>query len=321
MSEDQIRFSEWLRQHAGATTTVPESLRRWIRSHPKLGYDLLFRSSTQALQDLASNPKRLGAQLGMLGVLHTWSRTLIFHPHIHFLIPGGGLSEDQRRWVACKGNYLLHERAVALRVRTLFKRQLEAQASDELRNIPAKTWKQSWIVHCKAVGSGEPALKYLSHYVFKTATANRLVRTTSQGQVVWPYRESRTGLNKAITLWPNDLISRFVQHVLPAGYHRVRWFGWLHPASRAKLNRVRALLRQPPLLTQEEQQRWLATQEVEDPVSELPETQLKATQRSQMPFCARCQLPMEWVRRFDRGTLATSFDLLSRPPPCATTHE
>src|SRR5262245_8523755 len=88
------------------TFTVPEGLRGWIRSHLRQSLDVLFRASAQALQDLAAHPKRLGAQLCMLGVLHTWSRTLIFHPHIHFLVPGGGLSPDDRCWIAAQSNYL-----------------------------------------------------------------------------------------------------------------------------------------------------------------------------------------------------------------------
>jgi hypothetical protein len=238
------------------TFTVPDPLRTWIRSHPQIGYTLLFETSAHALQDLAANPKRLGAQLGMLGVLHTWSRTLIFHPHIHYLIPGGGLSLDQRQWVPSRSKFLLPEKPLALHFRTLFREQLEKQAPEAIAQLPAKIWKQKWAVDCQAVGSGENALAYLARYVFKTATGNRLLQTTDSGKVLWPYRDSNTAQHKSIPLTPTELIRRFLQHGLPKGFCRVRLFGWLHPAGKVRANRVRALLQQAPILTAQERQTW-----------------------------------------------------------------
>ena len=151
------------------TFTVPEQLRGWLRSHPALGYELLFHASAQALQDLAQS--RLGATLGMLGVLHTWSRTLIHHPHIHFLVAGGGLSLDQRTWVSTRKNFLLPVKALSDRCRNLFRQRLVKAAPDALRDLPARVWKQRWVVHSAAVGSGAPALRYLSRYVFNLDSA------------------------------------------------------------------------------------------------------------------------------------------------------
>ena len=96
-----------------ATFTVPAELRGFMRAQPRIALDLLFATSAQALQALAGNPRRLGAQLGMLGVLHTWSRTLVYHPRIHYLIPGGGLSPDGRLWIAARQKFLLHHAALA----------------------------------------------------------------------------------------------------------------------------------------------------------------------------------------------------------------
>jgi len=288
------------------TFTVPEPLRPWIRSHPKAGYDLLFDASAQALQDLAANPKRLGADLGLLGVLHTWSRTLIYHPHIHYLVPGGGLSLDQRQWIATKGKFLLPVFALSDHFRHLFYQALQQHHPAALQSLPSKTWKQRWVVHSLPVGSGQNALKYLSRYVFKTATGNRPLQLRPNGHVQWPYRDSSTGQWRTLDLPPGELLRRFLQHVLPSGYHRVRLFGWFHPAGRPKLNRVRALLKQTPVLTQAERDAWQP-----DPASlealPPPEPQLAPA-----PQCPRCNKPMALVGSWRAGQSPL---MLPRPPP------
>ena len=238
------------------TFTVPEGLRRWIRSHPALGYDLLLAASAQALQDLAQNPKRLGATLGLLGVLHTWTRTLEYHPHVHYLVPGGGLSLDQRQWVASRPRFLLPVQALSDRCRTLFRAALHKHSPDALAQIPAKAWQQRWVVHSAATGRGQNALRYLSRYVFKTATGNRPLQLLPDGRLRWPFRQSGTGAWRHIDLEPFEFLRRFLQHVLPCGFHRVRRFGWLHPGGRVRFQRVRALLKIPPRLSAVEQAAW-----------------------------------------------------------------
>ena len=238
------------------TFTVPQELRLFLRAHQHIGLDLLFAASAQALQDLAANPRRLGAQLGMLGVLHTWSRTLIYHPHIHYLIPAGGLSFDGRRWVPARKNYLLNHEALGDHLRTLFKERLLKEHPELFAPVPATVWKRHWNVGCQAAGSGENALRYLSRYVFKTATSNRPVPLLPDGRVQWNYRESKTGQDRSIPLEPLEWMSRFLQHILPRGFARVRTFGWLHPAAKVRGNRVRALLRTQPVLSAKEQTAW-----------------------------------------------------------------
>ena len=238
------------------TFTVPEGLRRWIRSHPSRGYDLLLAASSQALQDLAQNPKRLGATLGMLGVLHTWTRTLEYHPHVHYLVPGGGLSRDQRQWVPTRPAFLLPVKALSDRCRTLFREALQKQLPEALAELPPQVWQQRWVVHSAAAGGGQNALRYLSRYVFKTATGNRQLQLLPNGRLRWPFRHSATGAWRHIELEPFEFLRRFLQHALPAHFHRVRRFGWLHPAGRTKFQRVRALLKTPPLLSAAEQAAW-----------------------------------------------------------------
>lgn len=291
------------------TFTLPDYLRTWVRSHPKLGYDLLFAASAQALQDLARDPKRLGAQLGMLGVLHTWSRTLIFHPHIHYLIPGGGLSLDERTWIASGQKFFLPFRPLAKRFRTLFDQKLKKQAPELHAQIPEKIWTQRWNLNIEAAGSGENALRYLARYVFKTATGNRRVELLANGPVRWPFRKSQTGQWTHLDLAPDELLRRFLQHVLPQGYCRVRCFGWYHPAAQVRANRVRALLRLAPMLSVAQKQSWQipeGLQPVEpQPVPEPPP--------APAPLCPCCRQPMTFLERWHAGETPPP-PQLPRPP-------
>jgi hypothetical protein len=270
------------------TFTLPEPLRAWVRAHPKLGYDLLFAASAQALQDLASNPKYLGAQLALLGVLHTWSRTLIFHPHIHYLVPGGGLSADGRTWSHTGQEFFVHFAPLKRRFRTVFAELLRKQAPELWTQIPSSVWQQDWNINLQAVGSGEKALQYLARYIFKTATANRRLQLLPEGKVRWPYRQSQTGQWTHLDLEPDELLRRFLQHILPQGYCRVRCFGWYHPAAKVRANRVRALLRQAPVLSAAEEQTWQMPPagpgwEPAAPVKPPP---------APAPLCPCCRIPM-----------------------------
>jgi hypothetical protein len=156
--------------------------------------------------------------------------------------------------------------------------------------VPAGVWKHPWNVGCQAAGSGENALRYLSRYVFKTATSNRAVQLLPGGKLMWTYRQSKTRHWTSIQLEPLEFMSRFLQHTLPRGFARVRTFGWLHPAAKVRANRVRALLRQKPLLTPAEAQTWkpAVLPPVNTPPAPMPE-------RPGSPLCPRCQKAMRLV--------------------------
>ncbi len=278
------------------TFTVPEALRKWMRSHPRQAYTALFAASAQAMQDLASNPKRLGATLGMLAVLHTWSRTLLYHPHVHYLVPGGGLRADGRAWVPARHRFLFPVKALALRYRTLFGQALEAAAPEALQALPAKVWKQGWVVHCAPAGSGANALAYLARYVFKTATGDRRLELLPDGRLAWPYRDSKTGQSRQVTLQPLEFLRRFLEHVLPQGFHRVRLFGWFHPAARLAFNRVRALLHERPVLTPAQRRTWLQEEETlspGEPLEALPKPS----------GCPRCHGPLRCLGSWSAGQI------------------
>jgi hypothetical protein len=229
----------------------------------------------------------------MLGVLHTWSRTLLFHPHLHYLVPAGGLSLDGRTWVAARKNYLVSVHALGAHYRTLFQEQLKKEHPDLFAQVPGKVWKRGWVVDSRAAGSGENALRYLSRYVFKTATSNRLVPRLPNGRLLWNYRESQTGQDKSMALEPLEWMSRFLQHVLPSGFARVRTFGWLHPAAKVRGNRVRALLGQKPWLTPAEQQTWPPP--AEKPGEPKPPAPTATPTVRCAPHCPVCRRPMRWL--------------------------
>jgi len=296
------------------TFTVPEGLRRWIRSHPTRGYDLLLAASSQALQDLAQNPKRLGATLGMLGVLHTWTRTLEYHPHVHYLVPGGGLSPDQRQWVPTRPQFLLPVKGLSDRCRTLFREALQKQMPEALAELPARVWQQRWVVHSAAAGSGQNALRYLSRYVFKTATGNRQLQLLPNGRLRWSFRHSGTRAWRHIELEPFEFLRRFLQHVLPRHFHRVRRFGWLHPAGRAKFKRVRALLKVPPRLSPAEQAAWqVPARGPSSSTTAAPQPQLPKPAALYCPCCAQpLRLVTQWQPEHNGATAAVR--RTTRPP-------
>jgi hypothetical protein len=173
---------------------------------------------------------------------------------------------------------------------------LAKECPQALRHISASVWKQRWVVHSAAVGSGAPALRYLSRYVFKTASGNRTLPVQPDGRLRWRYRDSATRAWRHVDLEPFELIRRLLQHVLPKGFHRVRRFGWWHPGGRGKLNRVRALLQQQPVLSEAERAAW------QPPESETPEPEdTLPAPRAQPLKCARCGTAMVLVERWRPG--------------------
>jgi hypothetical protein len=232
------------------TFTVPSQLRPLIRSSQKALYPILLRQSAAALADVARDHKDLGAQIGILAVLQTWTRDLRYHPHVHCVVPAGGLSADGLRWVRPKRDgYFLPQAALAMRFRTRLKEVLQQTHSQLFTQIPPATWSISWVADVQPVGSGEPALKYLAAYVYRTAfSAERILRDDSQS-ITFTYRDSKEPGLRFARLTPEQFLHRFLQHVLPRGFQRVRYFGWLSAAAQRKWQRVVALrdCRPPPL--------------------------------------------------------------------------
>jgi hypothetical protein len=218
------------------TFTLPSQLRRVVRRYQKQGYDLLFRASAAAMQKLAQDPRFVGGQLGMVGVLHTWGRNLSYHPHVHYLVPAGGVAKDGQTWVPARKNFLLPVKALSRIFRAKFRDALRQVPC--FADIPTSVWEQEWVVHCQPVGNGIGALKYLAPYIFRVAISNNRILKLSSGKVTFRYRASDTGKLRRCTLSAEEFIRRFLQHVLPRGFVKVRYYGFLGSGLRARLAAV-----------------------------------------------------------------------------------
>ena len=225
------------------TFTLPEELRRLARSHQKLFYALLFRASASAAQKLAQDPRFIGGQIGMVGVLHTWGRNLTFHPHVHYLVPAGGLAADGQTWLPARKGFFLPVKALSRIFRAKFRDAL--RNTDCFDNIPDAVWTKDWVVHCQPVGSGLGALKYLAPYIFRVAISNNRILKLANGKVTFRFRATHTGKLTTSTLPAQEFIRRFLQHVLPKGFVKVRYYGFLAHGCRKRLAILHQQLRRP----------------------------------------------------------------------------
>ena len=222
------------------TCTLPDGLRPVARSHQRLLYDVLFRTSAAATQRLARDPRFVGGQIGLVGVLHSWGRTLVFHPHIHYLVPGGGLAADGLTWLPAQHDFLLPVKALSPLFRAQFRDALRQTDCFDL--IPPSVWEQDWVVHCQPVGNGLQAFKYLAPYIFRVALSNGRLVSCENNRVTFRYRDSNTGQPKLCTLEAEEFIHRFLQHILPQGFVKVRYYGLLSPGCRPLLALIRQRL-------------------------------------------------------------------------------
>jgi Putative transposase/Transposase zinc-binding domain len=245
----QEATQEWLaEQHALllpvpyflVTFTLPSELRAIARQQPETLYPLLFRTSAAALQQLAHDPRFLGGQIGMLGVLQTWTRDLRYHPHIHYLVPALALAPDAKRWLLGKSDFLLHVKPLGELFRAKFRAGL--RQTPWANQVDARVWAKSWVVDCRPVGSGASALKYLAPYIFRIALSNNRIERVANDAVTFRYTEGKTGAQKRATLPVNTFIGRFLAHVLPKGFVKVRYYGLLAVGKRKLLSEVRSIL-------------------------------------------------------------------------------
>lgn len=225
------------------TFTLPADLRSLARQQPRLIYTLLFHASAAALQQLAQDPRFLGGQIGMIGVLQTWTRDLRFHPHVHYLVPAIGLTSDGLLRRPRNPAFLVAAKPLAI----LFRAKVRAalQQSDFYHQVAAETWQQSWVVDCRRVGSGAAALKYLAPYIFRVALSNNRIVGIEDDQVTFRYRDGETKQVRTCTLPALSFIGRFLEHVLPHGFVKVRYYGLFRVGNRQMLAQVRAMLMPP----------------------------------------------------------------------------
>ena len=230
------------------TLTVPEPLREPIRAAMTLWYGALLKEGAGALQDLAAQPKHLGAELGLTAMLQTWTRDLRYHPHVHLLVACGGLTADGLRWLRVKDpQFLLPQARLAARFKGRLKAWLAEREPELFKAVPAQVWWVKWVADVQAVGSGEAALKYLANYLCQPPLREHQLERDDATGVTFRYRDNG-GEVKRLTVSGEEFLRRVLQHVLPRGFQRVRHYGWLGAAARAKRERIHALLDwQPPV--------------------------------------------------------------------------
>ncbi len=223
------------------TFTLPSELRALARSHQKLIYGLLLNAAAASIQKLCADPRGLGAQVSLMGVLHTWTRAMLYHPHAHFLVSSGGLSLDGQHWMSPKNpKFLLPVQALSQVFRAKVRDALKAAGL--LPQAPSRAWGQKWVVHAQHAGSGQKVLDYLGRYVFHIAISHSRLESLQEGQVTFRYRDNRTQQIKRVRIAAAEFVKRFLQHVLPSGLTKVRHYGLDSAACRARHAAAMALL-------------------------------------------------------------------------------
>jgi Putative transposase/Transposase zinc-binding domain len=243
---------QWLQQREAellpcdyfhAVVTVPSELRAVFRRNQKLLYGLLMQVSATAVKDLCAQKRHLGALPGMLSVLHTWNGQLGYHPHVHLLVTAGGITADGRHWEPARGEFLVPVAVLSSKIAAQFSAALKAAAPAVFAKIPASVWKRQWVSFCKHYGHGTDAvLRYLSRYVFRTAISNARILSMDQSHVTFRWKDRDAGGWRTERLPGLEFLRRFLEHVLPRGFHKVRYYGLWHPSKRDQSNRAWLLL-------------------------------------------------------------------------------
>ena len=236
--------------------TVPDQIAAITFCNKEVLYRILFRSAAQTLLTIAADPKRLGVQLGFFCVLHSWGQNLHFHPHLHCVVPGGGLSRDRQRWISSHPHFLLPVKALSKLFRRLFLEALQ-QAYDEgelqffgdllpLAGRPAfarylaPLRNNQWVVYAQPpFGGPQHVLEYLGRYTHRVAISNSRLRKLEGGNVTFAWKDYRDGgTSKEMTITADDFIRRFLQHSLPPGFQHIRYYGFLANCQRAALTQL-----------------------------------------------------------------------------------
>jgi hypothetical protein len=251
-------------QYFHVVFTVPEQIARIAYQNKKVVYGILFHATAETLRTIAADPKHLGAEIGFFAVLHSWGSNLLHHPHLHCVVPGGGLSPDGTQWISCRPRFFLPVRVLSRLFRRLFLKYLIKafdagklqffssleplrEAGAFLRHLaPSRATK--WVVYAKRPFAGpEQVLDYVGRYTHRVAISNNRLLDVDSGKITFRYKDYRhEGQQKALTLDAQEFIRRFLLHVLPDGFQRIRYYGFLGNRYREeKLARCRQLLCMP----------------------------------------------------------------------------
>jgi hypothetical protein len=291
--------------------TLPAPIADIAYQNKQVIYDLLFKAAADTTLTIAEDPKHLGARIGLTAVLHTWGSAMTHHPHVHMIVPGGGLSHDRSRWVPCRPDFLVHVRVLSRLFRHRFLKMLIAAHRDDrlkffgthaslaaikaFRAFLAPLRKTKWVVYAKEPFAGpEPVLRYLSRYTHRVAISNQRLVAADDGGVAFRWKDYRLdGPDrwKTMTLHPHEFIRRFLMHVLPKGFHRIRHYGLFANGNRAdNIAQARELLNVPP------------------PVKEADQEKPAADDTRVLPCpCPRCGGRMIIIETFEAGMQPTSW--------------
>lgn len=254
------------------TFTLPAQLRTLAWRHQKTVYDLLIVTAAETLKTFGLNDPHLAGQTGMTCVLHTHTRRLDYHPHCHIVIPGGAVDPARRQWRKAASKYLLNGLALA----KVFRGRLLAALSDA--GLRVTSTPEKWVVQCKHVGRGLPALEYLSRYLYRGVIRERQILSDQNGNVTFRYIENKSGKPQTRTLPGVEFLRMLLRHVLPKGFRRVRDYGFLHGNAKRLLQLVQMTLK-------------------------VVIKTLKPKERSALR-CPRCKSPMQFVQVFKPGWMS-----------------
>jgi hypothetical protein len=225
------------------TFTLPAPVQALALTNAALLYELLFAESAATLQQVAATSRVLGAELGFVGVLHTWGRRLQRHPHVHYVVPGGGLRPDHLKWRKLRQpDWLLPVDLLSATFAGRMEEALRAAAPALHAQIPDSCWRGPWVVHSLPAGSGSAVVRYLARYVFRTAISDKRILQLNDHGVVFHYIDSDTKRRCLCRLDADEFMRRYLQNVPPERFHRVRYFGWMHPAAKRRRAIVETLL-------------------------------------------------------------------------------
>ena len=220
--------------------TLPAELREIVRSNQKALYTVLFQSAIAALTKLSLDPKYIGGQLGILTVLHTWTRAKEYHPHLHLLVPAGGL-DKYGIWHPARKKFLVPVKALSPIFRAIFMKQARNALPEE--SFPQEVWNNNWVVFSRPTfKQAKKVLHYLGRYVYRVAIANNSIIAMENDHVTFRYQNASTRQWKTMRLKAMEFLRRFLQHVLPKGFHKVRYYGFLHQSNKLTLQRLQLLL-------------------------------------------------------------------------------
>jgi hypothetical protein len=223
------------------TFTLPSERRAVARSHQRAAYGALFRASSEALRAVMADPRHLGTpRPGFFGVLHAWGRALEYHPHVHYVVPGGGPGAERDRWLASRPGFLVPVKPLSIVFRAKFRDLLRAEGL--LESVDPAVWRRDWVVHCQPAGDGRRSLRYRAPYVFRVAIGDHRIVSCEDDRVTFTYRKVGSNRRRTMTLEAMEFLRRFLQHVLPSGLQQVRYYGFLGPAAGVSLELVRWLI-------------------------------------------------------------------------------